>query len=176
MHNTRNMRETLSVLNDLAASGTIGEYAIGGAVGATFYLEPVATLDLDIFVIFKNPPLILTLAPIYDWLRQRGFHAEGDAVRIHSWPVQFLPASSPLLEEAVRESNVTQLNDVPVRVMRAEHLMAIALQTGRAKDYSRLVMFMEAQVADMALLRAILSRHGLVEAWQKFEQRYLRPQ
>ena len=97
-------------------------------------------------------------------------------MRIHNWPVQFLPASNPLLEEAVREANVTQLNDVPVRVMRAEHLMAIALRTGRAKDYSRLIMFMEAQVADMALLRALLARHALVEAWQKFEQRYLRPQ
>jgi hypothetical protein len=169
------MRDTLTVLNQLAAEKIIGEYAIGGAVGATFYLEPVATLDLDIFVIFENPPLILTLTPIYDWLGGRGFQAEGDAIRIYNWPVQFLPASSPLLEEAVRMASVSQLDDIPVRVMRAEHLMAIALQTGRAKDFSRLVMFMEAQIADMAVLRDILERHGLTETWQKFETRYLLP-
>jgi hypothetical protein len=28
----------------------IERYAIGGAVGATFYLEPAATLDVDVFV------------------------------------------------------------------------------------------------------------------------------
>ena len=30
----------------MQADGVIGKYAIGGAVGATFYLEPAATLDL----------------------------------------------------------------------------------------------------------------------------------
>ena len=32
--------------------------------------------------------------------------------------------------------------------MTAEHLMAIALQTGRAKDQARLIMFVEAGIAD----------------------------
>jgi hypothetical protein len=166
------MRDTLMVLNQLAADHIIGEYAIGGAVGATFYLEPLATLDLDIFVIFDNPPLILTLTPIYDWLRERGFHAEGDAVRIHGWPVQFLPASSPLLEEAVREAQAASLDDATAQVMSAEHLMAIALQTGRAKDHARLVMFVESKAFDEAGLQSILARHRLTEAWQNFKTRY----
>jgi len=34
----------------MQADGIIGSYAIGDAVGATFYLEPVATLDVDVFV------------------------------------------------------------------------------------------------------------------------------
>jgi hypothetical protein len=34
----------------MQAEGVIGKYAIGGAVGATFYLEPSATLDVQIFV------------------------------------------------------------------------------------------------------------------------------
>ncbi len=38
----------------MQADGIIGAYAIGGAVGATFYLEPVATLDLDVFVSFRH--------------------------------------------------------------------------------------------------------------------------
>ena len=44
------MKATLEVINRMQADGVIGQYAIGGAVGATFYLEPVATLDIDIFV------------------------------------------------------------------------------------------------------------------------------
>ena len=59
--------------------------------------------------------------------------------------------------------------------MTAEHLMAIALQTGRAKDHARLVMFVEAGIADMDRLRDILARHSLLDAWAKFEKRFLQP-
>ena len=52
--------------------------------------------------------------------------------------------------------------------MTAEHLMAIALQTGRAKDHARLVMFVEAGIADMDRLRDILARYSLLDAWTKF--------
>ncbi len=57
--------------------------------------------------------------------------------------------------------------------MTAEHLMAIALQTGRGKDFARLVTFAEAQTADDARLHVILARHGLEAAWKRFEQNYL---
>jgi hypothetical protein len=53
--------------------------------------------------------------------------------------------------------------------------MAIALQTGRAKDHARLVMFVEAGIADMDRLRDILARHSLLDAWAKFEKRFLQP-
>jgi hypothetical protein len=43
------IREVIATINQLQAEGVIERYAIGGAVGATFYLEPVATLDVDIF-------------------------------------------------------------------------------------------------------------------------------
>ena len=94
------MKETLSEINALREAGVIGQSAIGGAMGATFYLEPVSTFDLDIFVLFAGSPLILTLSPIYDFLNARGHIAEGDAIVIHGWPVQFLPAETPLLRAA----------------------------------------------------------------------------
>jgi hypothetical protein len=37
------LKETLELINQTQADGVIGEYAIGGAVGAMLYLEPVAT-------------------------------------------------------------------------------------------------------------------------------------
>jgi hypothetical protein len=43
------IKDTIAVINQMQADGVIERYAIGGAVGATFYLEPVATLDVDIF-------------------------------------------------------------------------------------------------------------------------------
>ena len=167
------MRETVSEINALRDAGIIGQSAIGGAMGATFYLEPVTTFDLDIFVLFEGEPLILTLSPIYEFLKSRGHEAEGDSVVIHGWPVQFLPAETPLLREAVNCARGIDFEGVPARVMTAEHLMAVALQTGRAKDFARLVAFVESRVADATLLDDSLERHGLAGAWQRFEERYL---
>ena len=44
------MEKTLQVLNALERNGVLSRYAIGGAMGATFYAEPVVTFDLDVFV------------------------------------------------------------------------------------------------------------------------------
>ena len=104
-----------------------------------------------------------------------GYPAEGDAIQIEGWPVQFLPASQPLMAAAVREAVTREADGLTTRVMTAEHLMAIALQTGRAKDHARLVMFVEAGIADMDRLRDILTRHSLLDAWAKFENRFLQP-
>ena len=40
------MKAPLAFINQMRADGVIGKYAIGGAVGATFYLELAATLDI----------------------------------------------------------------------------------------------------------------------------------
>jgi len=57
------VKQTLAVINQMQADGVIGEYAIGGAVGATFYLEPAATLDVEIFVSFPFVPANSLLNP-----------------------------------------------------------------------------------------------------------------
>jgi len=167
------MKESLSEVNELQSAGFIGRWAIGGAMGATFYLEPVSTYDLDIFVIFEGAPLILTLTPIYDFLQSRGHKAEGYAMLLHGWPVQFLPAESSLLREAVEQAREVDFEGVSAWVMTPEHLMAIALQTGRGKDYARLLAFVESQAADNQKLHEILKRHGLTAAWEKFRRNFL---
>lgn len=169
------MKATLTEINAMQAAGIIGQWAIGGAMGATFYLEPVSTYDLDIFVIFEDSPLILTLAPIYDFLKSRSHEADGDAIVVHGWPVQFLPAESALLRESVEAAREIDFEGVPARVMTPEHLMALALQTGRGKDFARLVSFAEAGAANEVKLHDLLERHGLKAAWTRFEQNYLTP-
>ena len=78
------MKLTLAIVEKLHADGVIGQYAIGGAVGATFYLEPVATLDVDVFVLFEPAPLILTLTPIYEACAKLGYRAEGEAIQVRN--------------------------------------------------------------------------------------------
>jgi hypothetical protein len=50
------MKATLRVVNQMQADGVISRYAIGGAIGATFYLEPTSTFDIDVFVALQNLP------------------------------------------------------------------------------------------------------------------------
>jgi hypothetical protein len=169
------MQETIQAINRLQSNGTIGQYAIGGAVGATFYLEPLATEDLDIFVV---PPALagsslITLTPNYESLTESGCVIDGEHIVIAGWPVQFLPASSPLIEEALERAVMIELDGTPTRVMTAEHLAAIALNTGRAKDFARIVQFIEQNAVDDSALEDILKRHGLEAKWTKFQQRYL---
>jgi hypothetical protein len=171
-----NIRRILELINRMETDSVIDRYAIGGAVGATFYLEPVATIDVDVFVAFRTSPdrLILDPAPIFDYLTARGGVPEGEYIRIGDWPVQFIPASGPLLEEALAQAVKIDVEGTMARVFSAEHLAAIALQTGRARDKARLLQFLEAGVLDAERFQAVLTRHGLGEAWKCFESQFLK--
>ena len=169
------LKKALAVINQMQAAGVIGRYAIGGAVGATFYLEPVATVDVDVFVAIPTAPgqLIATPKPIYDYLTARGCKADGEYLVIEDWPVQFLPPTGPLVEEAIAQARETDVEGERTFVFSAEHLVAIALQTGRAKDKARILQFIEAGVLDKQRLKDLLKRHGLLDRWNLFEQQFL---
>ena len=59
-------------------------------------------------------------------------------------------------------------------MITAEHLVAMALKTGRAKDFARILQFVEAGVLDVNRLDAVLKRHGLLEKWEQFGVKFLR--
>lgn len=170
--------EIIAVLNQMREDGVVADYAIGGAVGATFYLEPVATLDIDVFVALEGLPgsLILDPRPLYDYLKARGGVVQDEFIVIAGWPVQLLPPGTPLVEEALRDAVAQQVDGVRVRVFSAEHLAAIALQTGRAKDKARLLQFIEQGALDTARFEDIVRRHHLASAWDRFERQFLRDQ
>ena len=163
------------MLNQMERDGVIKRYAIGGAVGATFYLEPVSTLDVDVFIAFKpqQESLIVSPAPIFDYLKQFGCKIEGEYIVISGWPVQFLPASGPLLQEALENAVEVDVEGEPARVLTAEYLAAIALQTGRAKDKARLLQFIEAHALDRTKFEELVERHQLVNKWRDFQQQFL---
>lgn len=138
------MEATLRVLNDLEQAGAISRYAIGGAMAATFYAEPLLTFDLDVFVAPpQTPGGLLTLEPLYGVLRARGYREEDECMNIEGVPVQFLPAYNALLEEALTEARETLYEATPTRVLRVEHLVAAALQTGRDKDRERVRLLLD---------------------------------
>jgi hypothetical protein len=169
------MKDTLEIINRMQSDGVIKKYAIGGAVGATLYLEPSATLDVDVFVMLPSASVgsLVSLTGIYSYLTALGCEPQGEHIMIGSWPVQFLTPGTPLENEAIAEARLTDVAGVSTWVMSAEHLVAIALQTGRRKDHARILQFLEQKALDDAKLQQLLARHGLLEKWQKFRERWL---
>jgi hypothetical protein len=166
------VKATLEAINQMHADGVISKYAIGGAVGATFYLEPAATVDLDVFVTLPGASagILISLTPIYEYLKSHGGKVQDEYIVLGGWPVQFLLPANPLEEEAVSQAIFTKVEGAATQVMSAEHLVAIALNTGRAKDHSRILQFLEQNAVDKDKLQGILARHGLTAKWKQFER------
>lgn len=74
----------------------------------------------------------------------------------------------------LNEAGSETVDGVAARVYSAEHLAAIALQLGRAKDMMRVEQMVREGALDGIRFDAILARHGLTERWTEFENRYLR--
>jgi hypothetical protein len=169
------VKTTLEIVNRMQAAGIVGKYAIGGAVGATFYLEPSATLDVDIFVVLPTTAgsSLTSLAPIYEYLKTQGCQEQGEHILIEDWPVQFLPANNPLEKEALEQAVTADVEGTSTFVLSAEHLIAIALRTGRAKDYNGILQFLEQSSLNETKLKAILGRHQLESKWDEFRRKYM---
>jgi hypothetical protein len=103
----------------------------------------------------------VSLAPIYDALKAQGGVVEREYVRFDEWPLQVLTDSTPLISEAIREAIPVEFEGTPTRVFRPEHLCAVALQTGRNKDYARVSIFLEQGEVDRRSLSALAERYGL---------------
>lgn len=166
------MRGVFEAANQLVAEGVITSYAIGGAIGASFYLEAGATEDVDIFFHAASPRPFQELAPIYEHLQAKGFPLKREFVVIDDWDVQFLMAADGSIEsEAVQAANTMQAFGVDVRVMMPEYLCAIAVKTGRDKDIARVRAFIEQEKVDLDELKVLIDKFHLDEAWKRIADR-----
>lgn len=73
-----------------------------------------------------------------------------------------MPCATP------RSSSIT----VAVLVVTADYLCAIALQTGRPKDFQRVHGLIEAGCVAPAKLRQLIQTHNLQERWNDYARRY----
>lgn len=149
-------------LNTLKETGTVRDYALGGATAMLFYAEPARTYDVDVFVVLPPGDSSLVLMKgLYAWAEFRGFHAEAEHIFVHGVPLQFLPAHNELAEEAVATARTLDYDDVSVRVIGPEHLMALALQAGGAKRRERAWQLLESGAVDRSMLRSVLAKHAI---------------
>ncbi len=167
----RNLIKVIRVINNLKKNHLIGDYAIGGAVAEIYYTEAKETKDLDIFTTFlpTSPGgTIITLEPIDDYLKRKGYKRRGMFIIIKSIPVDIIPANKGLECEAVKNSVEITIQGTRVRFFKAEYLTAIALKTGRYKDLSRVENLLEHKKINKKLLKKILLKHKLLTKWKKF--------
>ena len=165
------MQAVCDTLEQLLQEGILTRYAIGGATAAGFHGEPLATRDVDVFV-FLDPPtgsILVTLDPVFRRLNELGFNQfDEEGLLIHNLPVQFLSAAPGLESEAVEQAMIVEWESHTLRVMRPEHLAAIALSVGRPKDRARLVYLAELPDFNITVCQQILSRHQLLDRWHQW--------
>ena len=134
-----NLVVVIKILNDLKRRKKLKDYAIFGAVGASYYMEPTYTKDIDIIVLADTDPE-------YIWreLRNYATKVKDFGFIIADTEVQILPTSvSPLLESALRNAIVARTGGLTTRVVDREHLILLALRANRSKDRFRAHVMLE---------------------------------
>lgn len=167
------IQQALRMANEMEAKGIIGKYAIGGSIGTIYWTEAFATKDLDLFLRLPISSGGLLLMPFMSYLAEQGFQFINQFVKIGNLLVDFLGVYNPLTEEALDNAVEIEVFEVPSRVFRAEYLMAIALQTGRAQDLEKIMRLYEQSDFDGAFLEKIIEQHNLSGKWNEFKQKYL---
>jgi len=173
------MEATLAVLNDLVAKRLIEKYAIGGAVGAIFWVEPFDTIDLGIFVLLPtSAPPLEPLREVFSYLKAGGYDFEGEFLFIEGVPVQFIPAEDPkgltgeALEAAAKLPYQGASGAIPTWVITPEYLIALALDLHRSKDYERVSRLLSQALVNRILVYELIRRFALTEQWNIFLRRY----
>jgi hypothetical protein len=167
------VKEVAALLNAMRDAGVIVDYALFGAAAQMRYTEAVATLDADVLVAVPSPGRLDVLAPIYDFCRARGYEPEGEAIRVGGWPVQFVPLFNELTEQALAAAETADFEGEPFRVVDPVYLAVIALATGRAKDFTRVLALLDAGAVTREQVAAVAARHGFADAWNRFARRFL---
>ena len=163
----------LQVINQLVAENLLLNYAIGGGVAALYYTEPVLTYDFDIICRFPSQGDLIDPSPVYNKLKKLGYNfGVEDRVMVEGVPLQFIPASRGLMEEALDNALSVTICGVNTRILRVEYLAAIMLNLYRPKDRAKLDLIVNNKSVpfDHGLFKNILKRYDLNEKWKRFNE------
>jgi predicted nucleotidyltransferase len=153
-------RDVLKRLNGLKRMRVIRDYAIGGAHAVAYYLEPIKTLDLDIFMLVESNQ---DFYHFRSYIKTSGFKMSGAHVVIDDTPVHFLPGSmDPFINEAVRKARRIRVGGIRTKVLTVEYLILSLLISFRLKD--KMVIPDLLELADENKLTAMVKRFSNEEA------------
>ena len=148
------MEKTLKELNRLKREGLIRDYAIGGGYAVNYYLEPILTYDLDIYILMDEDEEYFDL---YDYFKKAKYKIENVYIIIGNIPVQFLPSFiHPVIDDAVRKAKRIRFKGISIKVLTVEHLIATLLMAFRPKD--KMVIPSLLELANRRKLESIIRR------------------
>ena len=162
------MDKAIEIINELREKRLIKDYAIGGGIATIYYTEPFFTYDLDVFIIpseKQEKKNLILLSPIFNYLRDRGYHWKGEHIVIEGLPVQFIPVDK-LEEEAVRNAKEVKYGKVKTKVIMPEYLISLLLRVGRKKDMEKIGKLLEQTETDAKKLKDILRKYDLTEKFK----------
>jgi hypothetical protein len=166
------MEKTIKVLNELVKKRIIDDYAIGGGIAAIFYIEPFLTYDLDVFIIPTTPAekkKLISLTPVFDFLKKKGYTWKGEHIIIEGVPVQFIPVDE-LEQEAVNHGKAIKYKRVKTKVLTPEYLIAVLIRAGRKKDIEKIEKLLIQTKIDKPKMNDILKRFGLKEKFKNLNK------
>jgi len=146
--------DALKVFNRLKKKKVFEDYAVGGAMAVTYYVDARATRDLDIFLLTDNEGYDLT----WRILEESGYEHLEDSIVVEGVPVDIVPSNQhPFYEQAIRNSKEVRIGDIPTKIFTPEYLIATKLLSFRNKDKVDMYDLFKYKKIDMVKLEDILS-------------------
>ena len=144
----------LKVFNRLKEKKVFEDYAVGGAIAVSYYVEPRATRDLDIFLLTDEEGYELT----WKRLERLGYEHWEDSIIVEGVPVDIVSSNQhPFYEGAIRTSKKIRIGDTSIRIFTPEYLIATKLLVFRNKDKVDIYDLLKYEKIDVAELKDILS-------------------
>ncbi len=169
------MKRVVDTLHELKDQGLIKNWSLCGSHAAMRYIDPFATLDLDVLVTVTSKSELNPLGDVFDFLESKGYEFQGEGIVIDDWPVQFLvPAKDSILFDSLEHADEFYDDEVgTVFCMPAEYLVAEGLQVNRPKDRLRvLALLQEPDIVDRKKLDNLLSKYNMEEQWLRITQQF----
>ena len=127
---------------------------------------------MDIFFTPVEEKKLISLSPIYNHCRAKGYRVYKEHIIIEGLPVQFIPVYNELIQEAVKNAAEKKYKKTKTKTLKPEYLIAIMLQTFRPKDKERMMKLIEETKINNEYLKKILQKHKLGERYEQFVKLY----
>jgi len=160
-----NLGKINGLLSEATKSGLVGKWAFAGGIAVNIHGAPISTDDVDVLVVLPQSGALIDLHGLYDLFLTNGATAVGEWIAIDGWKTQFVPATSLIEREALRDTVI--VDGLPV--VAVEPLIAMKVAVGRAKDILHVRHLFESvpQKIDRTRLDQLLNSYGLTEKFEK---------
>ena len=91
---------------------------------------------------------------------------------IDSIPIQFIPSSTDLEKEAIKNAILVKYKNVSIKIIKPEYLIAIFLNVYRPKDKDKIIKLLGQAKIDKTFLKEILQRYKLDKKFDEFIKKY----